>query len=196
MMKTNRLVIVEGKYDKIKLEGILDALILTTDGFSIFKDKHKTAFIKDYARRHGILILTDSDAAGFTIRNYIASIVPNEYILNAYIPDVLGKEKRKQSYSREGKIGVEGIENAVIIEALQKAGIEEEAVPQTHTTAYDLFRLGLFGTHNSKQKRQKLIAHFRLPERISKNNLLKYINRNYTKQEFETIIKELEEENV
>ena len=96
MLKTDRLVIVEGKYDKIKLDNILDALIITTDGFSIFKDKQKTDFIKDYAKKKGLLILTDSDAAGFKIRNYFSSIVPNDYILNAYIPDILGKEKRKE----------------------------------------------------------------------------------------------------
>ena len=191
MMHTKRLVIVEGKYDKIKLEGILDALILTTDGYRIFKDKQKIAFIREQAEKNGILILTDSDAAGFRIRNYICSFVPTEYILNAYIPDVPGKEKRKTSYSSEGKIGVEGIDEAVLADALKKAGIEQEAPPPAHTSVYDLYTLGVYGTVDSKAKRARLIAALGLPERISKNNLLKYINRNLSKAEFLKIMEEI-----
>ena len=196
MLKTNRLVITEGKYDKIKLESVLDALIVTTDGFSIFKDKKKTEFIKEYAKNNGILIITDSDSAGFKIRNYISSVVPSEYILNAYIPDVFGKEKRKEHFSSEGKLGVEGMDNKAVIEALMRSGIEEKGVGENHTISYDLYKLGLYGKPNSKHYRQKLISHINLPERISKNSLLKYINRNFTKEEFENIIKELEEKDV
>ncbi|MBR0414247.1 MAG: DUF4093 domain-containing protein [Clostridia bacterium] len=192
MIQTNRLVIVEGKYDKIKLEGLLDAIIIPTHGFSIFKDKKKTDFIKRYAKEHGVLILTDSDAAGFKIRNYIASIVPAEYILNAYIPDILGKEKRKKSFSSEGKLGVEGVESEIILQALKNAGLEDERVVQNHTSSYDLYQLGLFGKPDSKKKRTVLVQHLQLPERISKNNLLKYINRNFTKEEFAAILKEAE----
>lgn len=193
MLKTKRLVIVEGKYDKIKLESILDAFIITTDGFSIFKDKQKTDFIKNQAKENGILILTDSDAAGFKIRNYISSCVPNEYILNAYIPDVLGKEKRKKAYSGEGKLGVEGINNDIIIESLKNAGIESEnEVRENHTSSYDLYKKGFFGSVNSKSKRLKLIAALNLPERISKNNLLKYINLNLSKEQFNKILEEID----
>lgn len=188
MIYTNRLVIVEGKYDKIRLESVLDAIIIPTNGFSIFKDKQKTDFIKKQAQKNGILILTDSDAAGFKIRNYIASIVPNEYILNAYIPDVAGKEKRKESFSKEGKIGVEGMETEILKDALKKAGIEENEVVENHTNSYDLYRLGVYGTNNSKIKRLALIRALGLPERISKNNLLKYINRNLTKAEFLSVM--------
>lgn len=196
MLKTKRLVITEGKYDKIKLESVLDAIIITTDGFSIFKDKQKTEFIKAYAEKNGILIITDSDSAGFKIRNYIASVVPADFILNAYIPDVPGKEKRKEHFSSEGKLGVEGMENEAIIEALKLSGIEENEVGENHTSSYDLYKLGLFGKPNSKSYRKELIALINLPERISKNNLLKYINRNFTKEEFENIIKKLEEKDV
>ncbi|MBE6818747.1 MAG: DUF4093 domain-containing protein [Ruminococcaceae bacterium] len=196
MIRTNRLVIVEGKYDKIKLESIIDAIIIPTHGFSIFKDKKKCAFIKEYAKKHGVLILTDSDAAGFKIRNYIASMVPAEYILNAYIPDILGKEKRKATFSSERKLGVEGVESQIIIQALKNAGIEDEKVVESHTSSYDLYRLGLFGRPDSKKQRLRLIYHLQLPERISKNNLLKYINRNFTKEGFEAIVAEVEEEYV
>ena len=188
MIHTNRLVIVEGKYDKIRLESVLDAIIMPTNGFSVFKDKEKTDFIKKQAVKNGILILTDSDAAGFKIRNYIASIVPNEYILNAYIPDVPGKEKRKECFSKEGKIGVEGMNTEILQDALKKAGIEETAVPENFINSYDLYQLGVYGTENSKGKRLALIRALGLPERISKNNLLKYINRNLTKDEFLSVM--------
>ena len=191
MLHTDRLVIVEGKYDKIKLERILDAMILTTDGFSIFKDKEKRDFILRYAQKHGLLILTDSDAAGFTIRNYIASFVPASCILNAYIPDVFGKEKRKSDYSSESKLGVEGMEEAVLKEALILAGIEDNEVVENHTTSYDLYEAGFYGKSYSKQKRKALLARLGLPERISKNNFLKFINRNFTKEEFLSIMEEM-----
>lgn len=190
MLRTDRLVIVEGKYDKIKLESILDAIIITTDGFSIFKDKSKKDFIVRYAKAHGILILTDSDAAGFTIRNHIASFVPASCILNAYIPDIFGKEKRKTDFSSEGKLGVEGMEASVLKEALILAGIEENEVVENHTSSYDLYEAGFYGKENSKQKRKVLLAILGLPERISKNNLLKFINRNLTKEEFLSVMEE------
>ena len=192
MIHTNRLVIVEGKYDKIRLESVLDAIIIPTNGFSIFKDKQKTDFIKKQAQKNGILILTDSDSAGFKIRNYIASIVPNEYILNAYIPDVAGKEKRKESFSKERKIGVEGMGTDILQDALKKAGIEENGVVENHTNSYDLYKLGVYGTNNSKIKRLSLIHALDLPERISKNNLLKYINRNFTKSEFLSVMEAID----
>ncbi|MBR2590250.1 MAG: DUF4093 domain-containing protein [Clostridia bacterium] len=193
MMHTNRLVIVEGKYDKIKLESVLDALIITTDGFSIFKDKAKREFVKNQALKNGILILTDSDAAGFTIRNHIASFVPAECILNAYIPDIEGKEKRKDVSSKEGKLGVEGMKKTVLKNALKKAGIEETEVAENHTLSYDLYRHGLYGKPEAREKRAKLLKRLGLPQRLSQNNLLKYINRNFSKNEFEKI---MEDENV
>ena len=195
MLKTDRLVIVEGKYDKIKLEGVIDALIITTDGFSIFKDKQKTDFIKAYAKQKGLLILTDSDAAGFKIRNYFSSVVPNEYILNAYIPDIMGKEKRKEKPSSEGKLGVEGVDNEVLLESLKKAGIERsDKKRENHTSSYDLYELGIYGKADCTAKKLKLIRQMGLPERISKKGLLKYINLNFSKEEFNQIIKQITED--
>lgn len=195
MLKTDRLIIVEGKYDKIKLESVIDALIITTEGFSVFKDKQKTDFIKDYAKRKGILILTDSDAAGFKIRNYFASIIDDKYIMNAYIPDVHGKEKRKEKPSGEGKLGVEGINGDILFEVLKKAGVEKSDKPRiNHTSSYDLFSLGLCGKPDCTAKRMKLLKLMGLPERISNKSLLKYINLNYTKEEINEIIKTLTEE--
>ena len=191
MMHTNRLVIVEGKYDKIKLESVLDALIITTDGFSIFKDKDKREFVKKQALTNGILILTDSDAAGFTIRNHIASFVPASCILNAYIPDIEGKEKRKAAFSKEGKLGVEGMHSDILMQALNKAGIEDNTVVENHTLSYDLYCCGIYGKPDAKEKRLKLIKTLGLPERISKNNLLKYINRNLSKEEIDKIMEEI-----
>ncbi len=195
MLKTDRLVIVEGKYDKIKLEGIIDALIIATDGFSVFKDKQKTEFIKNYAKKKGLLILTDSDAAGFKIRNYFSSIVPDEYILHAYIPDVSGKEKRKEKPSGEGKLGVEGIDDAIITESLKKAGIERsDKKRNNHTSSYDLFALGICGKPDCTAKKLSLLKEMGLPERISNKSLLKYINLNLTKEEFNKIVHKITEE--
>ena len=194
MLHTDRLVIVEGKYDKIKLERVLDALILPTDGFALFKDKQKTDFIRAYAKKNGVLILTDSDAAGFKIRNYLAAILPGETILNAYIPDVPGKEKRKSAASSEGKLGVEGMENAVLIEALIKAGIEETKVAEDSIKSYDLYKYGFLGKENSSVLRGKLIFALGLPERISTGNLLKYINRNLSEREFYALAEKIVEE--
>ena len=195
MLKTDRLVIVEGKYDKIKLEKIVDAMIITTDGFAIFKDKQKTDFIKKQAQKNGVLILTDSDAAGFKIRNYLSSFISPEYIKNAYIPDIEGKDKRKARPSGEGKLGVEGIDSEILLQSLKNADIEgKTSVAENHTTYYDLYNCGLFGKQNSKLKRALFTKKIGLPERISKNNLLKYINSNLSKEEFENTVKIIMEE--
>ena len=123
MIKLSQPVIVEGKYDVIKLSNILDALIIKTDGFGIFKDSEKQRLIRRLANEKGIIVLTDSDSAGFVIRNFISSCVPKEKIINVYIPDIFGKEKRKAERSKEGKLGVEGVPESVILEALRKAGV-------------------------------------------------------------------------
>ena len=121
MIKVDQIVIVEGKYDKIKLSSIIDGIIIETEGFGIFKDKEKQKLIRKLAEKKGIVILTDSDSAGFVIRNFISSIVPNEFITNVYIPDIFGKAKRKESYSKEGKLGVEGVSAQIIAEAFAKS---------------------------------------------------------------------------
>lgn len=124
MIQIKQAVIVEGKYDKIKVSNILDTLIIETDGFGIFKDKNKQKLIRRLAETRGILILTDSDSAGFTIRSFLNGIVPKEQLINVYIPDIFGKEKRKSEPSKEGKLGVEGVKSDVIIDALKKAGVK------------------------------------------------------------------------
>ena len=126
MVKTDRAIIVEGKYDKIRLSSVIDGFIVTTEGFGIFSDKEKQRFIKKLAEEKGLLVLTDSDAAGFRIRTFLKNIVPETQILHAYIPDVYGKERRKDAPSREGKLGVEGMDTAALEEALRRCGAFEE----------------------------------------------------------------------
>ncbi|HOD03312.1 MAG TPA: DUF4093 domain-containing protein, partial [Clostridiales bacterium] len=173
MIKTDRIIIVEGKYDKIRLSSVIDGVIIETDGFSVFNNKRKQAMIRALAEKKGILILTDSDAAGFRIRSYIGSIVPPETVTHAYIPDILGKEKRKSAPSKEGKIGVEGISQIVLITALRQAGIfcEEAEEPARKITKTDFYEDGISGKSQSRQLRQALIKKLNLPSRLSANSL-------------------------
>ena len=184
-IKISQAVIVEGKYDKIKLENIIDAFILETNGFGIFKDKEKLSFIKKLADERGIIILTDSDHAGFMIRNHLTSAIPKEKITNVYIPDIMGKEKRKTSPSKEGKIGVEGMSKEILLEALNKANINCESIEKgEEVTNYDLFELGLSGTPNAKQNKKKLLKKLELPEFLSTSSLLSCIDNMMTREEF------------
>lgn len=187
MFHTQRAVIVEGKYDKIRLSSILDALIITTDGFGIFNNKEKQTLIKRLAKEKGLLILTDSDAAGFKIRNLIKNIADEENVIHAYIPDIFGKEKRKTEYSKEGKLGVEGIDNSVLEEALRKSGFfnESEYVKkQREITNADLYEAGLTGRENSAEKRRQLLLSLGLPQRLSGKNMLSILNTFMTYEEF------------
>ena len=187
----NQAVIVEGKYDKIKLANLIDAFIIETNGFGIFKDKEKLAFIKKLADERGIIILTDSDHAGFMIRGYLTSAIPKEKITNVYIPDVFGKEKRKTQLSKEGKIGVEGMSKDVLLEALSKANINCTSVEKGEgVTNYDLFELGLSGTPDAKQNKKKLLKKLELPEFLSTSSLLSCINNMMTREEFFEIAKD------
>ena len=183
-IKIHEAVIVEGRYDKIKLSNIIDAFILETDGFSIFKDKKKLAFIKKLALERGIVVLTDSDHAGFMIRSHISSAVPKSRIKNVYIPDVFGKEKRKAAPSKEGKIGVEGMSTEVILNAFEKAGVTASKVTcDNPVTTADFFELGLTGGANSKEKRKELCAELDLPEFLSVSSLISCINNMMSKEE-------------
>lgn len=179
MLHTSRAVIVEGKYDKARLSGIIDALIITTDGFGIFNSKEKQVFIKKTATEKGIIILTDSDSAGFKIRNFLKNIVPEDKIIHAYIPDIYGKEKRKTEPSKEGKLGVEGISNDILENSLLKTGLFDEK-PDTsqkrEITVADMFSLGLTGQPNSAEKRRQLLVSFGLPARLTGKNLLTVLN--------------------
>lgn len=191
-IKLSEAVIVEGKYDKIKLSNILDAFIIETNGFAVFKDKTKLSFIKKLAKERGIIILTDSDHAGFMIRNYISSGVPKEQIKNVYIPDIFGKEKRKNAPSKEGKLGVEGMTKEVIVEALSKAGItSSKSVCSDPVTTVDFYDLGLTGGAGSKAKRKDLCKALDLPEFLSTSSLISCINNFMTKEEFYSVCQNL-----
>lgn len=172
-------VVVEGKYDKIKLSSFIDSLIITTEGFSIFKDAEKKAYIKKLAEERGIIILTDSDSAGFLIRNHLKSFIDEKYIFNAYIPQLEGKEKRKQEKSKEGLLGVEGLSTEIIREAIQRSGVklEGESLERKHVyTNTDLFNLGISGGANAKEKKLNLLKQLKLPSHMSTSALLKYLN--------------------
>jgi len=193
MFSTDRAVIVEGKYDKIRLSSFIDALIIETDGFGVFSDREKREFIKKTAREKGLMIITDSDAAGFKIRNYILNIAKNADIINVYIPDVYGKEKRKTEASKEGKIGVEGISTDALEKALRRSGFfEEKSVKKTSDpiTNTDLFEAGLTGTENSAQKRRAFLSFLGLPSRLTGQTLIKTLNVFLTRDGFFDKIKE------
>lgn len=188
-IKLTQAVIVEGKYDKIKLSNLLDAFIIETNGFAIFKDKKKLAFIKKLARERGIIILTDSDHAGFMIRNYISSGVPKDMITNVYIPDVFGKEKRKATPSKEGKLGVEGMSRDILLDAFDKAGVTSTKFENPNpVTNFDLYDLGLSGTPNAKENKKALLRKLDLPEFLSTNSLLSCINNMMTKDELYNLL--------
>lgn len=191
MIKVNKIIVVEGKYDRIKLSSVVDGVIIETSGFGIFKDKEKQKLIRRLAAEKGLLILTDSDSAGFMIRSFLSSIVPNEYITNAYIPDVFGKEKRKDTPSKEGKLGVEGVSSEILIHALQKAGVccsVAETSSQQKVTSVDLFEDGFSGGPDSKDKRQKLLRYLDLPERMTTKALLQVINSIMTYDEYKKAV--------
>ena len=190
MLKIKEAVIVEGRYDKIKLSGILDTLIVETNGFAIYKDKERLKFIKRLAEERGIILLTDSDHSGFQIRNYIAAGIDKEKIKHIYIPDIYGKEKRKDKPSREGKIGVEGMNEEILIELFNKCNVESYSVIKDNpVTAYDLYEYGITGVSNASQNKRKLLKELNLPEFLSKNALLSYINSSMSRDEFIEICK-------
>lgn len=168
----------------MQLKKICDALIITTDGFRIFRDKDKREFLKALAQRQGLLILTDSDRAGFVIRSHLKSFIPSEYIKNVYIPDILGKEKRKDKPSKEGLLGVEGIDEETLSNLLRDAEAKQIDSKGDPITKADLYQLGLSGTENSGILRQALIKELSLPSRLTTNSLLEILNSAYTKEEF------------
>lgn len=194
MIKVKEAIIVEGKYDKIKLSSVIDGLIIETRGFRIFGDKEQMNFIRRLADTRGILILTDSDGAGFLIRNYLTGSIAPEKIKHAYIPDILGKERRKQKPSKEGKLGVEGVPVKTIVEALNRAGVVcggEEAPTGRKITKTDLYLAGLSGGENSTQKRQKLLKELSLPEHLAANSLVGVLNGIMSYEEFQQLLDKL-----
>ena len=193
MLKLSQAVIVEGKYDEIKLSNFIDALIIKTDGFGIFKNKEKQRLLRRLADEKGLIVLTDSDSAGFIIRNFINSCIQTDKITNVYIPDIYGKEKRKTQASAEGKLGVEGISEKVLLEAFEKAGITAESTDKKREliTNIDLYEHGLSGRENSSAKRKELLRRLALPERMSTSSLVKILNCFVTKEEFEKTVTEM-----
>ena len=196
MIKIKQAIIVEGKYDKIKLSGIIDAPIIQTDGFGIFKDKELQCLIRNLAEKRGILVLTDSDSAGFKIRSFIGSTVDTKNIVHAYIPDIFGKESRKTEPSKEGKLGVEGVSEDIIMKALANAGVlcETAEEPERPITKLDLYELGFTGGLDSAKKRAALLKYYSFPARLSANALVKVLNSITTYDQFLEDVKEIEKE--
>ncbi|MDD7185994.1 MAG: DUF4093 domain-containing protein [Oscillospiraceae bacterium] len=193
MIKIKEAVIVEGKYDKIKLSSIVDTVIITTEGFRIFKNPEKLSLIRYYAEKTGIVILTDSDSAGFKIRGFLKGAVNKGKITNVYIPDIFGKEKRKEKPSAEGKLGVEGIPVNIIADAFRKAGISSsEESSENDITSVTFFELGLSGKPDSKAMRTRLQKFLGLPELMSSSSLMEILNTMYTADELKEIIKQSE----
>ena len=193
MIHVAQAIIVEGKYDKIKLSSLLDAVILTTNGFHIFHDAEKMALIRYYAKTTGIIILTDSDTAGFRIRNYLKGAVHDGKLFHVYIPDIYGKERRKLKPSAEGKLGVEGINKNALLAAFEKAGVLTDEIPEKTDpiTKYDLYELGLSGGADSKSKRKALQKRLHLPDLLSTASLLEVLNTMMTKTELCRILDDL-----
>lgn len=195
MVKVKEAILVEGRYDKNTLSQIVDAAILETDGFGIFKDKQKLALLRRVAQSKGLIVFTDSDGAGFVIRNHIKSAIPAKYLKHAYIPDIPGKERRKAAPGKEGKLGVEGMSPEIILQALRRAGAtiegESSCTPQ-EITKQDLMELGLSGGANSSFLRSKLLKRLELPERMSPNAMLQALNLLYSLEELTEIVSDLE----
>lgn len=191
MVKIKEAILVEGRYDKNTLSRIVDAPILETSGFGIFKDKKQLALLRQVAENRGLIVFTDSDGAGFVIRNHIKSAIPARFLKHAYIPDIAGKERRKREAGKEGKLGVEGMTKDVILESLRRAGatIEGENVPaQQSITKQDMMELGLSGGTGSSEKRAALLKKLDLPEHMSANALLQALNLLYSLDELKRLL--------
>lgn len=182
MINIKEAIIVEGKYDKMRLERICSSPVFTTEGFRIFKDRQKRDFLRNLARTRGILILTDSDRAGFMIRNHIKGFVDEGCVKQAYIPEIFGKEKRKSVPSKEGKLGVEGIDEQALLDILKKFSSEEN--PGEKITKTDLYDAGLYGGADSAAARASLCRQLSIPEGISTNALIDALNALITKEKF------------
>lgn len=187
-------IVVEGKYDKIKLSSIFNAVIIVLNGFGIYRDKEKLELLRYYAANTGIIILTDSDSAGFRIRNYLKGAIKGN-IKNVYVPDVFGKEKRKAVPSAEGKLGVEGIDKSLIIDSFKKANvIFESDANSSNITKTDLFELGLSGSPNSSQLRSSLLKYLDLPQLLTTNSMLEVLNTMMSAQELARTVRIIKEQ--
>lgn len=193
MRRVREVIVVEGKYDTARLKTVVDAMVVETHGFGLFKDKEQLELLRRLAEKRGLLILTDSDSAGFLIRNYVQGALPPDRIKHAYIPEILGKEKRKRAPSKEGLLGVEGVANTVIEEALRRAGatFEDEMAappPAAFLTKAGLVEDGLSGGPDSALRRQRLLERLGLPRRLSANRLLEAVNATLTEEEYRRLL--------
>ena len=195
MVKIREAIVVEGRYDKNALSQIVDAPILETSGFGIMKDKTQLRLLRRVAQARGLIVFTDSDGAGFVIRNFLKSSIDNQYLKHAYIPDIPGKERRKATAGKEGKLGVEGMTPEVILDCLHRAGAtmegEEMAAPTNPVTKQDLMELGLSGGKQSSYLRARLLEKLDLPEHMSCNAMLQALNLLYSLQELTAIMEEI-----
>lgn len=195
MLKIKEAIIVEGRYDKIKLKNLVDTAIIETNGFRVFSDKEKQSLIRRIADTRGILVFTDSDSAGFVIRNFLRGTVDKSKIKHCYIPQINGKEKRKAHTSKEGFLGVEGVSDEVIIEAIRRSGAtiigEEQENAREEVTKADLYRLGLSGRENSEKLRKALLKYLGMPSYLTANAMLSAINCLYSLEELRKIVDEL-----
>lgn len=196
MIHTDRAIVVEGKYDKIKLSSMVDGVIICTGGFRVYKDKEMQAMLRALAKKQGLAVLTDSDTAGFKIRGFLRSICGKENIVDVYIPDLYGKEKRKDHPSKEGKLGVEGVPEEVLQKAFADAGIGAELVLQKKDpiTKMDLFELRLSGRAESALRRKQLMKRLTLPEHLTTNALVTVLDALMSREELFLTCGELFEE--
>ena len=187
MLRIREAIVVEGRYDKNTLSQTADTVILETDGFGVFRDGEKLTLLRRIAEKRGLIVLTDSDGAGFVIRNYLKGALPRDRVKHAYIPDLYGKEKRKRRPGKEGKLGVEGMSPAVLEAALRRAGAtiegEETVRSAPGLTKADLYAWGLSGGENSREKRKKLLAALDLPEHLSPNAMLPVLSALYSRED-------------
>lgn len=193
MVKIQQAIVVEGRYDKNTLSQIVDAPILETSGFGIMKDKQQLKLLRKVAQTRGLIVFTDSDGAGFVIRNFLKGAIDAKYLLHAYIPDVPGKERRKSAPGKEGKLGVEGMTREIILESLRRAGAtflgEEVSCKSMEITKVDLLDLGLYGP-GSNDRRMKLIKKLGFPEKISTNSFLQAVNLLYSLEDLKQALEQ------
>ena len=197
MRKIREVIVVEGRYDKNALRQVGDATVIPLGGFAVFNDREKLAFLRRLGQERGLILLTDSDGAGFVIRNYLKGALPKEMVKQAYIPDIAGKERRKRRPGKEGKLGVEGMKPQVLLEALERAGatfLDEapgKAAPEgPPITKADLFSMGLTGGSGSAARRQALLRHLELPEHLTTGGMLEALNLLYDRESLCRLLEE------
>lgn len=196
MISTDKIIVVEGKYDRHTLANFIDATIIETGGFGIFKDKALSAYLRRIAAERGLIVLTDSDRAGFAIRNYIGQLVGKQNVTDVYIPDLYGKERRKKKPSKEGLLGVEGMTEKIIEDAFLRAGVTVCARPvKKYLKKSDLYAVGLSGGTNSAAMRQAVKKYLDLPQNLSTNRLLDILNIMLDRAQFEKMLDDIKEEN-